>query len=42
MGSSDPLTLVVVAGTLLAVSVLASAVPAWRASRLDPVTVLRD
>jgi putative ABC transport system permease protein len=40
--ASDPLTLVVVSGTLLAVSVAASLLPAWRAARLDPVTVLRD
>ncbi|MES1211070.1 MAG: FtsX-like permease family protein, partial [Acidobacteriota bacterium] len=40
--ASDPLTLAVVAATLLAVSVAASLLPAWRASRLDPVTVLRD
>jgi ABC-type lipoprotein release transport system permease subunit len=38
----DPLTLAVVAGTLLAVSVAASVLPAWRAARLDPVAVLRD
>jgi putative ABC transport system permease protein len=38
----DPLTLTAVAGALLTVSILASAIPAWRASRLDPVTVLRD
>lgn len=40
--ASDPLTLAVVASSLLAVSVAASLLPAWRASRLDPVTVLRD
>ena len=40
--ATDPLTLAVVAATLLAVSVAASLIPAWRASRLDPVTVLRD
>jgi len=38
----DPPTLAVVAGTLLAVSVAASVLPAWRAARLDPVAVLRD
>jgi ABC-type antimicrobial peptide transport system permease subunit len=40
--ASDPLTLAVVATSLLGVSVAASLLPAWRAARLDPVTVLRD
>ena len=40
--ATDPLTLAVVATTLLVVSVAASLIPAWRASRLDPLTVLRD
>lgn len=40
--ASDPPTLAVVASGLLAVSVAASLLPAWRASRLDPVTVLRE
>jgi predicted permease len=40
--ATDPLTLAVVAATLLAVSIAASLIPAWRAARLDPVTVLRD
>jgi putative ABC transport system permease protein len=38
----DPLTLAVVASLLIAVSIAASLLPAWRAARLDPVTVLRD
>jgi predicted permease len=38
----DPLTLAVVATGLLVIAVLASALPAWRASRVDPVSVLRD
>jgi ABC-type antimicrobial peptide transport system permease subunit len=33
---SDPLTLAAVAGTLAIVAVMASLVPAYRASRLDP------
>ena len=37
----DPLTLGAVAGTLGLVALLASLVPAYRASRLDPQTVLR-
>jgi putative ABC transport system permease protein len=41
VSASDPLTLGVVAGTLALVSLLASLVPAYRASRLDPQTVLR-
>jgi len=40
--ATDPLTLAIVAATLLAVSIAASLIPAWRASRLDPLTVLRD
>ena len=40
--ATDPVTLAVVAMTLLAVSIAASLIPAWRASKLDPVTVLRD
>jgi predicted permease len=38
----DPLTLAVVAAALLTVSIAASLLPAWRAARLDPVSVLRD
>ena len=41
VSASDPLTLVVVGATLALVSLLASIVPAYRASRLDPVDVLR-
>jgi predicted permease len=37
----DPLTLALVAATLLAVAVAASLVPAYRAARLDPSDVLR-
>jgi putative ABC transport system permease protein len=38
---SDPLTLAAVAGTLAGVAVMASLVPAYRASRVDPLQVLR-
>jgi putative ABC transport system permease protein len=38
---SDPLTLAAVAGTLAIVALIASLVPAYRASRLDPQEVLR-
>jgi putative ABC transport system permease protein len=37
----DPSTFIVVALVLAAVAVLASFVPAWRASRVDPVVVLK-
>ncbi len=37
----DPLTLAVVTGTLVIVTILAALVPALRASRLDPIEVLR-
>jgi putative ABC transport system permease protein len=37
----DPSTFIVVALVLSAVAVLASFVPAWRASRVDPVVVLK-
>jgi predicted permease len=37
----DPVVFVVVAAILLAVAVLASLTPAWRAARVDPVIALR-
>ena len=40
--ASDTLTLALVAVSLLLVSIAASLLPAWRATRLDPLTVLRD
>ena len=40
--ASDPLTLAIVAAMLLLVSVAASLLPAWRAAKLNPLTVLRD
>ncbi len=41
VSASDPLTLIAVAATLLVVALLASLVPAVRASRLDPLRILR-
>jgi putative ABC transport system permease protein len=41
ISASDPLTLAGVAGTLAMVALLASLLPAYRASRLDPLKVLR-
>jgi putative ABC transport system permease protein len=37
----DPLVFAAVSGTLLLVAVAACLVPAWRASRLDPMQALR-
>ena len=39
---TDTPTLVAVAGTIVLVAAIACALPAWRASRLDPNVVLRD
>ena len=41
VSASDPLTFGIVAGTLTVVALLASLVPAYRASKLDPLEVLR-
>jgi hypothetical protein len=38
----DPMTLVSAAATLAAVAAIAAALPAYRASRIDPATVLRE
>ena len=38
----DPVTYIVVTGLLVAISLLASAAPAWRAARVDPMKTLRD
>jgi predicted permease len=42
VGASDPLTFLLVAGLLAAVSAVACAIPAVRAARVDPMLVLRD
>jgi putative ABC transport system permease protein len=41
VSATDPLTLAAVAGTLATVALAASLLPAYRAARLDPLTVLR-
>ncbi len=42
ISARDPITLAGVAVLLLGVGGLASLLPAWRATRIDPVTALRD
>jgi ABC-type antimicrobial peptide transport system permease subunit len=39
---SDPATLAVVMATIVGVAAIACVVPAWRASRVDPIVVLRE
>jgi len=41
VSATDPLTLAAVAVALAIVAFAASLIPAWRASRLDPLKVLR-
>jgi ABC-type antimicrobial peptide transport system permease subunit len=41
VSATDPLTLLLVTGVLIGVALAATLVPAYRASRVDPVTVLR-
>jgi ABC-type antimicrobial peptide transport system permease subunit len=38
----DPVTYLLVPGTVLLVTLAAASVPAWRASRIDPLAVLRE
>lgn len=42
VGASDPTVLAVVIVSLVVVALVSSALPAWRASRVDPVIALRD
>jgi ABC-type antimicrobial peptide transport system permease subunit len=41
LGRFDPVILALLTTALVAVTVLASLVPAWRATRVDPVQALR-
>jgi putative ABC transport system permease protein len=42
VSATDPLTLIAVIGTIGLVAALASGLPAWRASRVDPTVALRS
>ena len=42
VSATDPLTLIAVGATLALVALLASLLPAYRASRVDPLVVLRN
>jgi len=41
VGATDPLTFAAVTALVLAVAITATALPAWRASRIDPIVSLR-
>ena len=41
IGAADPVTIAGVAGVLLAVALVAAAIPASRVMRVDPVSTLR-
>lgn len=40
--ANDPVTYIAAAAVLLVVVLLSTAVPAWRASRVDPMIALRN
>jgi ABC-type antimicrobial peptide transport system permease subunit len=39
---TDPLTVAGVVGLLSGIGLVATVVPSWRATRIDPVTILRQ
>jgi putative ABC transport system permease protein len=41
VGATDPLTFAAVTALVVGVAITATAFPAWRAARIDPVTSLR-
>jgi len=41
VGATDPLTFAAVTALVLGVAIAATALPAWRASRIDPIKLLR-
>lgn len=42
VGPGDPATFAAATALLAAVALVASAIPAWRASRIDPLVALRE
>jgi ABC-type lipoprotein release transport system permease subunit len=42
VGATDPATFAIVSALLVAIALLATLVPAMRATRVDPVVALRD
>ena len=42
VGPRDPMTLIATAALLLVVAAAAAALPAWRATAIDPSTALRE
>jgi ABC-type antimicrobial peptide transport system permease subunit len=42
VSATDAVSFLLAAGVLVAAALLASALPSWRASRLDPVRALRS
>jgi ABC-type antimicrobial peptide transport system permease subunit len=42
LSPADPITIATVSALLATVTLIATAIPAWRASRVDPVIALRS